>query len=69
MTAKSVSEISIDELIRLITRAVTDAVSRVLEEFLEDLIALSNPNFIKSIEKAREEYRKGECMHLEGLKL
>jgi len=69
MTAKSVSEINVDDLVRLITRAAVEAVSRIIEEFLEDIIALSNPGFIESIRRAREEYRRGEYMDLEELKL
>lgn len=69
MAAKSVSEVNVDELVRLITRAVVEAVSRVIEEFLEDIIALSSPRFIESIRRAREEYRCGEYVDLEELKL
>ena len=69
METKSISDISADELVRLITKAVVEAVSRVLEEYLEDLIALSNPRFIESIKKAREEYRRGDYKSLEELEL
>ncbi len=37
-----------------ITSAIVDI------DFFEDLLALSNKNYVKSIKKAREEYRKSD---------
>jgi len=34
-----------------------------MEESMEDFIALTSEDFIKSIEKAREDYRKGRVKH------
>ena len=39
---------------------ITSAIVNI--DFFEDLIALSNKNYVKSIKKAREEYEKGNFL-------
>ena len=38
-----------------------------IEDILEDLIAMSSNDYIKSIEEAREDYRKGRVKKLEDI--
>lgn len=42
-------------------------VNRILEDWLEDLQALSSPAFITSIAEAREDRRAGRVVSLEEL--
>ena len=51
-----VSDLTIDELKNLITKTVHDA----MEDYLEDLKALSSKDFINSIKEAREDYKEGD---------
>ena len=50
-----VKDLTVNELKVLINATVEHS----LNEFLEDQKALSSPGYIKSIAKAREDYRKG----------
>ena len=51
-----VSDLTIDELKNLITKTVHDA----MEEYLENLKALSSKDYINSIKEAREDYKAGD---------
>lgn len=55
MQDAKVSELTVSELNNIITKVVKEA----MEDMLEDILALSGPEFIASIEAAREDYRKG----------
>ncbi len=58
-----VSEMTIEELRELISESVRSSV----EDIMEDFLALQSENYIRSIEEAREEYRKGEVKSFEEL--
>ena len=66
-TKKILSELSVDELVDIISRAVIKAVNRVLEEYLGDIVALNSPNYIKSIEISRKEYEEEKYVRLEEI--
>src|SRR6202035_925689 len=51
----SVKDLSVDELRAMIE----DTVRRTMEDYLEDLQALSSPTYVDSIAEAREDYRAG----------
>lgn len=51
-----ISELTVSELNNIITAAVKEA----MEDILEDLVALSSPEFLASIKEAREDYEKGK---------
>ena len=51
-----ISDLTIDELKDLISKTVQD----VMEEYLEDLKALSSKEYINSIKEAREDYKAGD---------
>ena len=51
-----ISELTVDELKNLITKTVQESI----EDYLEDLKALSSKDYINSIREAREDYKKGD---------
>ena len=51
-----ISDLTIDELKDLISKTVQD----VMEEYLEDLKALSSKEYINSVKEAREDYKAGD---------
>ena len=61
MKAKKVSDLTIDQLKKIID----ELVKQNLEDFIEDIEALSNRKFIKSIEKSRKEYKEGKFKSFE----
>jgi hypothetical protein len=50
-----VKELTVNELNKLISNSVREAI----EDVLEDLLALNNPEFIASIKNARADYKEG----------
>ncbi len=62
MTVK-VKDLTVEELQKLITETVNDAV----ENLMEDILGLSSEEYLKSIEEAREEYKEGKTTKLEDL--
>lgn len=58
-----VQDISTDELRDLIAATVTET----MEDVIEDFLALSSPEYIQSIEEAREDYRNGNAKPLENV--
>ncbi|MBD3191660.1 MAG: hypothetical protein GF308_13515 [Candidatus Heimdallarchaeota archaeon] len=62
MTIK-VKDMTAEELQKLITDAVTNAV----EDLMEDILGLSSESYLKSIEEARKEYQEGKITKLEDL--
>ena len=52
---QKIKDLTVEELGDLISEKVREAI----EHFLEDFLALSSPEYIKSIEDVREDYRKG----------
>lgn len=51
-----ISDLTIDELKVIIRSTVHEA----MEDFMEDIKALSNKNYIDSIKEAREDYKAGD---------
>ena len=67
LTRRTISESTVDELIKIVSEVALGVVSEVLEEYLEDILAMSNPDYMGSIEKARREYEKGEYVSLKEI--
>ena len=61
MKANKVSDLTIDQLKKIID----ELVKQNLEDFIEDIEALSSRKFIKSIEKSRKEYKEGKFKSFE----
>ena len=51
-----ISDLTIDELKNLISNIVRET----MEDFLEDLKALSSKDYVNSIKEAREDYKAGD---------
>ena len=45
-------------LIEIISKAKAGDMNKILREYLEDILAMNSPDYIKSIEKAKKEMRK-----------
>ncbi len=60
---EKIKDLTVKELKKLIRKTVEE----VLEDYFEDLIALSSKKFINSIKKAREDYRKGKVKSMEDV--
>lgn len=56
-----ISDLSVEEMKKLIAECVRET----MEDVMEDILALNNPEFIRSIQEAREDYRKGDVKPLE----
>jgi len=46
---------------------ISDTMRATLKDLIEDVSALSSPEYLKSIEEARNDYREGRVKHLEEL--
>jgi len=46
---------------------IKESVREVAEDLIEDLMALSSKEFLKSIEEARSDYKQGKIKHFEEL--
>ena len=46
---------------------IKESVREAAEDLIEDIIALSNKEFLKSIEEARSDYKQGKIKHFEEL--
>ena len=62
MTTK-VSDMTVEELKELISESVRES----MEDIMEDFLALQSEEYLKSIEEAREDYRKGRVKSFEEL--
>jgi len=58
-----VKDLTVEELQSLISYTVKE----VMEDLIEDILALSNEEYLKSIEEARSDYNKGKVKHLEEI--
>lgn len=58
-----VSDLTVGELQSLIS----DTVQRAMEDSIEDVLALSSEEYLRSIEEARKEYKEGKVKSLEEL--
>ena len=58
-----VKDLTIGELRSLIS----DTVKEAMEDLVEDILALSSPQYLRSIEEARKDYKEGKVKSLEEL--
>lgn len=63
MTTAYVKDMSVDDLREMIE----ETVRRTLENYVEDLQALSSASYTDSIQEAREDYRHGRTIPIEDL--
>lgn len=63
MATAYVKDMSVDDLREMIE----DTVRRTLENYVEDLQALSSASYLDSIQEAREDYRHGRTVPIEDL--
>ena len=56
-----VKDLTVGELRSLIS----DAVRGAMEDLIEDILALSSEEYLRSIEEARSDYREGKVKYLE----
>lgn len=52
-----ISDLTVDELKILISKTVQEAI----EDYLEDLNALTSKEYLNPIREAREDYKSGSC--------
>ncbi|WP_202318471.1 hypothetical protein [Archaeoglobus neptunius] len=58
-----VKDVTVGELKSLIS----DAVKESLEDLIEDMVALSSDEYLRSIEEARTDYKEGRIKYLEEI--
>ena len=58
-----IRDLTTDELRTLITNTVKES----MEDIIEDLLALSNENYLNSIEEARRDYKNGKIKTFEDV--
>ena len=58
-----IKDLTTDELRTLITNTVKES----MEDIIEDLLALSNENYLNSIEEARKDYKNGKIKTFEDV--
>ena len=58
-----VKDLTVGELKSLIS----DTIKESLEDLVEDIVALSNEEYLRSIEEARTDYKKGRIKYLEEI--
>ena len=58
-----IKDLTTDELRTLITNTVKES----MEDIIEDLLALSNENYLNSIEEARRDYKNGKIKTFEDV--
>lgn len=56
-----VKDLTIGELRSLIS----DSVKEAMEDLIEDILALSSPQYLRSIKEARRDYKEGKVKSLE----
>ncbi|MDA8272220.1 MAG: hypothetical protein M0Z72_00520 [Deltaproteobacteria bacterium] len=56
MRTRKIIDLSVEEF-RVF---ISDTVNTAMQDSIEDFIALSSDNYLKSIKEAREEYKKGK---------
>ncbi len=56
MKTKKIIDLSVEEF----PIFISDTVNTAMQDSIEDFIALSSDNYLKSIKEAREEYKKGK---------
>ena len=58
-----IRDLTTDELRTLITNTVKES----MEDIVEDLLAISNENYLNSIEEARKDYKNGKIKTFEDV--
>ncbi|MHA1386485.1 MAG: hypothetical protein ACTSR3_22260 [Candidatus Helarchaeota archaeon] len=58
-----IKDLTVDELKNLIKETIKSS----LEDFIEDLEALSSEKYLKSIKEARDDYKTGKVKSLEEI--
>jgi len=58
-----VKDLTVGELKSLIS----DAIKESFEDLVEDIVALSSDEYLRSIEEARTDYKKGRIKYLEEI--
>lgn len=58
-----VKDLTVEELKSLIS----DTIKEGLEDLIEDIMALSSDGYLRSIEEARSDYKKGKIKTLEEI--
>jgi len=58
-----VKDLTVEELQSLIS----DTVRGTMEDLIEDLLALTSDDYLRSIEEARSDYKAGKVKYLEEL--
>jgi len=58
-----IRDLTTDELRTLITNTVKES----MEDIIEDLLAISNENYLNSIEEARKDYKNGKIKTFEDV--
>ena len=61
MKTKKITDLSVEEF-RVF---ISDTVDTAMKESLEDFIALSSDNYLKSIKEARKDYKEGKIKSFE----
>ncbi|MFQ6031587.1 MAG: hypothetical protein ACE5K2_01585 [Candidatus Zixiibacteriota bacterium] len=62
-SARTLRDLTVEEFKILIS----DTIKENLEDLVEDMAALSSREYLKSIEDAREDYRRGRVKRLEEI--
>lgn len=62
MSAK-VKDLTVDELKKLVSKVVHES----MDELAEDIAALASKKYLKSIEEARKDYRKGRIKSIDEI--
>jgi hypothetical protein len=58
-----VKDLTVEEFQSLIS----DTIKSTLEDLIEDMLALSSEEYLRSIEEARKDYKEGRIKYLEDI--
>jgi len=58
-----VKDLTVEEFQSLIS----DTIKSTLEDLIEDMLALSSDEYLRSIEEARKDYKEGRIKYLEDI--
>ncbi|MHB8282556.1 MAG: hypothetical protein ACYDDE_07110 [bacterium] len=61
MKTKKIMDLTVEEL----QVVIADTVNIAMRDSVEDILALSSNNYLKSIKEAREDYKKGRVKSFE----
>ena len=63
MKTKKIIDLSVEEFLVFIS----DTVNAAMEDSMEDFLALSSDNYLKSIKEARKDYKTGKVKSFEDV--